>query len=67
MPGAWHNIHIAIITPAMATKRKAYTVITNLQGVKVAEKMSKEAATMLANNSQLHVTVSTATNTMNMP
>ena len=22
----WHNIHVAIIPPAIATKRKAYTV-----------------------------------------
>ena len=26
MLGAWHNIHVAIIAPAMAIKRKAYTV-----------------------------------------
>ena len=45
--GGWHNIHIAIITPAMATKRKAYTVATNPQAVEVAEKMSEEAAAML--------------------
>ena len=32
----------------MATKRKAHTVTTNLQAVKVAEKMSKEAAAMSA-------------------
>ena len=45
----------------MVTKRKAYTVTTKLQAVKVAENMSKEAAAMSANNSQL--TVNTATNT----
>ena len=54
MPGAWHNIQVAIITPAMATKRKVYTVTSNLQGI-------EEAAAMSANNSQL--TVSMATNT----
>ena len=47
MLGVWHNIHLAIITPAMATKRKAYTVTTNLQDVKVAKKTSKEAAAMV--------------------
>ena len=47
----WHNIHVAIIAPAMATKRKAYTVTTNLQAVKVVKKTSKEAAAMSANNS----------------
>ena len=31
MPGVWHNVHIAIIAPAMATKRKAYAVTTKLQ------------------------------------
>ena len=48
MPGAWHNIHLAIITPAMTTKRKAYTETTHLLAVVVAENASKEAATMLA-------------------
>ena len=48
MPGAWHNIHVAIIAPAIATKRKAYTVTTNLQDVEVAKKTSKQAAAMLA-------------------
>ena len=57
----WHNIHIAMIAPAMATKRKVYTVITKLQAVEVTKKTSKEAAAMTAKNSQL--TVSTATNT----
>ena len=52
MPGAWHDIHIAIITPAMATKRKAHTVTTKLQAVEVAKKMSKEAAAMSLKNSQ---------------
>ena len=63
MLGAWHNIHVAIIAPALVTKRKAYTVTAKLQAVKVAEKMSKERAAMSAKNSQL--TVSTATNTTN--
>ena len=62
MPGVWHNNHVAIIAPAIVTKRKVYTVTTNLQTIEVAKKMSKEGATMSANNSQL--TVSTATNTM---
>ena len=35
--GAWHNI---LMAPAMATKRKAYTVTT----LEVAKKMSKEEA-----------------------
>ena len=47
MLGAWHNIHVAIIAPVMATKRKEHTVTTNLQALKVAEKTSKAAA-MLA-------------------
>ena len=46
-------------------KGKVYTVTTKLEAVKVVKKMSKEAATMLAKNSQL--TVSTATNTLNTP
>ena len=49
MLGAWHNIHVVIITviepTAMATKRKAYMVTTKLQAMKVAENTSKEAAT----------------------
>ena len=55
MPGAWNNIHVTIIAPAMATKRKAYTVTTTckLQAVKVAKKMSKEVAAMSVKNSQL--------------
>ena len=65
MLGVWHNIHVAIIGPAMTTKRKVYTVTTKLQAVKVAEKTSKEAAAMSAKNSQL--TVSMATNTPNRP
>ena len=39
-----HNIHVAIITPAMATKRKAFTETTKLQAMEVAEKTSKKAA-----------------------
>ena len=51
MPGAWHNIHVTMIAPAMATKRKLYTVTTKLQAAEVAEKTSKAAAAMLAKNS----------------
>ena len=61
MLGAWHNIHVAIIAPAMVTERKAHTVTTKLQVVEVAEKTSKEAAAMSAKNSQL--SMSTSTNT----
>ena len=57
--------HVAIIAHAMATKRKAYAVTTKLQAVKVAEKTSKKAVAMWAENSQL--TVSTAMNTTNTP
>ena len=64
MPGAWHNIHVAIIVPAMATMEKVYTVTTKLQAVEVAEKISKKAAAMSAKNSTL--TLSMATNTTNM-
>ena len=57
MPRAWHNVHVhvAIIAPAMATKRKAHTVTTKLQAVEVAEKTSKGAAALSAKNSQLTV------------
>ena len=48
MPGVWHNIRIAIIAPAMATKRKAYTLTTNLQAVEVDENKSKEVVEMSA-------------------
>ena len=61
MPWAWHNIHVTIIAPAVATRRKAHTVTTKLPAIEVAKKTSKEAAAMLAKNSQL--TVSMATNT----
>ena len=47
MPGAWHNIQVGIIAPAMATKIKAYTATTILQAVEVAKKMSKEGAVVL--------------------
>ena len=40
----WHNINVAIIAPAMVTKRKVYTVTTKFLAVEVAEIMSKEAA-----------------------
>ena len=63
MLGVWHNIHVAIIVPAMATKRKVYTVITKLQAAEVAEKTSEEAAAMSVKNSQL--TVSMAKNIAN--
>ena len=46
----------------MVTNRKTHTVITNLQPVEMAEKMSKEAAAMSANNSQLTVSMA-----MSMP
>ena len=52
MPGAWHNIHIAIIAPAKATKRSVH-LTTKLQAVEVAEMTSKEAAAMSAKNSHL--------------
>ena len=52
MPRAWHNIRVAIISPAMATKRKVYTVTTKIQATEVAEKNSKEAAAMSAKNFQ---------------
>ena len=49
MSGAWHDIHIAITTPAMATKRKvSYTGTTNLQAIEVAENTSKESDAMSA-------------------
>ena len=62
---AWNNINIAIIEPAMATKRKVCTVTNKLQAVEVAVKTSKEAVAMSAKNSSL--TVSRPTNTMNTP
>ena len=46
----------------MGARRKAYTVTTNLQAIVVAEKPSKEAAAMLANNSQLTIGVFTLHN-----
>ena len=33
MPKACRNIYVAVIAPAMVTKRKAYTVITKLQTI----------------------------------
>ena len=65
MPGACHNICVAVITLAMVTKKKAYTVISKLQAIEVAKKSSKEASGMSSKNAQL--TVSMATNTMNTP
>ena len=65
MPRVWHNIHLAIIAPAMVTKRKAHTVTTKLQAVEVDEKTSKKAAAMSTKNSQLSVSMATnMTNTL---
>ena len=41
MPGAWHNIHVAAIASATATKRKTHTVTTKLEAVEAGEKTSR--------------------------